>query len=280
MPPGQTTRAISATPLAGSGHEEDHQRHDRCVERVVGERQCHRIALTKLRDTRRGSRASERELRLGRIDPVDRGGRAALDEHFSKGAVAAADVEPSQSGCWSQPVEERLAGELAPRPHVSFVGSPIVEADLVGHVSPGASRYHPGVTTLVRSPRRHDDDPDGLRSRVVELEAMLERTPRRFARAKAGARRVRRRLPSKGRHAARAAREARARDCGGRAGRDLETAGERRRRPERAARRRTARAAAAAARQTPSASCFATSPRRFIPTSPATRRRGIGVTPS
>jgi len=34
-------------------------------------------------------------------------------------------------------------------------------------------RYHLDVTMLVRSHTRKDDDPDGLRSRVAELEAML-----------------------------------------------------------------------------------------------------------
>jgi hypothetical protein len=54
-----------------------------------------------------------------------------------------------------------------------LVGSPIVEADLVGHAPPAASRYHFGVTILVRSHKRNDDDPDGLRSQLSELEVVL-----------------------------------------------------------------------------------------------------------
>ena len=83
--------------LGRIGHEENHQRHDGHVERVVGERLSHRVALTKLCAPRRGSRASKGELRLGRIDSIDRHGRAAIDDHFRKGAVAAADVEPAQA---------------------------------------------------------------------------------------------------------------------------------------------------------------------------------------
>ena len=34
-------------------------------------------------------------------------------------------------------------------------------------------RYHFRVTSLVRSPRRNDDDPDGRRARLAGLEALL-----------------------------------------------------------------------------------------------------------
>ena len=56
--------------LGRVGNEENHQRHDSRVERVVGERQCHCIALTKLCDTRRGSCASIGKLRLRRVYPL------------------------------------------------------------------------------------------------------------------------------------------------------------------------------------------------------------------
>jgi hypothetical protein len=100
--------------------------------RVVGKGQRHGIAQTKPRDTRRGTRAGMNKLRLRRIHPHDRGWCAPLDEHFGEGAVAAADVEPAQAWSWSKPVEERVAGQLAPRPHVSLIGSAVVEADLAG----------------------------------------------------------------------------------------------------------------------------------------------------
>ena len=66
--------------------------------------------------TRRGSGAREGELPLGRIDPLNLGGRASFDEQLGEGAVAAADVDPSQARARRQPVEEDLAGEPAPTP--------------------------------------------------------------------------------------------------------------------------------------------------------------------
>src|ERR1044071_1193306 len=52
------------------GNEENHERHDSRVERVVWERQCHCIALTKLCDTRCGSCARKGELPLRRVYPL------------------------------------------------------------------------------------------------------------------------------------------------------------------------------------------------------------------
>ena len=46
-------------------------------------------------------------------------------------------------------------------------------------------RYHPQVTILVRSARRGKDDPDGLRSRLAELEAVLAERTAEVTRAKA-----------------------------------------------------------------------------------------------
>jgi hypothetical protein len=87
----------------------------------------------KLRDTRAGPHAGKGELRFGRVYAIDCGRGTPLDEHFGEGAVAAAHVEPSQPGCRSQPIEKRVADNLAPPPHVSFIASAIVEADLVSH---------------------------------------------------------------------------------------------------------------------------------------------------
>ena len=56
-----------------------------------------------------------------------------LDEHFRKGTVAATNVEPSQTSFRSKPVEERFTYKLAPFSHVSFIGSAVLEAYLVGH---------------------------------------------------------------------------------------------------------------------------------------------------
>jgi len=40
---------------------------------------------------------------------------------------------PQPTSSHRKPVEESFTGEPAPLPHVSFVGGPVVEADLVGH---------------------------------------------------------------------------------------------------------------------------------------------------
>jgi hypothetical protein len=45
-------------------------------------------------------------------------------------------------------------------------------------------RYHFGVTTLVRPTKRNDDDPEELRSRVAELEAMFGKRRNHVARVK------------------------------------------------------------------------------------------------
>ena len=118
-------------PLGRGGNEEDHQRHDRGVERIVGKRERHRIALMKPRLPRRDSRAGKGELLCGRVDPLDRDGRAPLDEPFGKGTVAATDVQPSQARFWREPVEKDLTGQPAPLPHVSFVAGSVIEADLL-----------------------------------------------------------------------------------------------------------------------------------------------------
>ena len=71
------------------------------------------------------------ELRLGRIDPLNLGRRAPLDEQFGEGAVAAADIDPSQARAGRKPIEEHLARKPAPASHLPFVGGPVVEADLM-----------------------------------------------------------------------------------------------------------------------------------------------------
>jgi hypothetical protein len=51
-----------------------------------------------------GSRGGVGELFFGRIDPIDGSGRTAADDHLGEGAVAAADVEPSQTWLRREPV--------------------------------------------------------------------------------------------------------------------------------------------------------------------------------
>ena len=80
MPPGRTTRAISATPLARIGNEEDHQRHDGGIETAVGEGELHRAAIAEFRHPCRGPAACEGQLRLGWVDPLHLDGGAALDQ--------------------------------------------------------------------------------------------------------------------------------------------------------------------------------------------------------
>ena len=79
------------------GNEKDHQRHDGRIERVVGERQRHRIALTKQCEPQGGPCAGMGQLPLGRVYPLYRDRCAPLDDQFGEGAAAAANVEPSQA---------------------------------------------------------------------------------------------------------------------------------------------------------------------------------------
>ena len=79
------------------GHEEKHQRHDRHIEPVFGKRQRHGVALLEMRHARGGTCACEGKLGLRRVNALNFGRRAALDDQFSKGAIAAADVDPPQA---------------------------------------------------------------------------------------------------------------------------------------------------------------------------------------
>jgi hypothetical protein len=120
-------------PFGRVGNKENHQRHDGVVKSVIGERQRHRIDQLKLRSSARAPRASVGQLCLGWIYPADHRRRASLDEHIGKGTITTADIEPAQVWAWSEPVKESFTGELAPLAHESFISSPIVESDLVGH---------------------------------------------------------------------------------------------------------------------------------------------------
>jgi hypothetical protein len=90
-----------------------------------------------LRQARRGTCAGKGKLRLGRIDPLNLGRRAAFHQQLGEGAAAAADVDPSQARARRQPVEEDIAREPAPGSHHPLVGGAVVEADLLfGHQYP------------------------------------------------------------------------------------------------------------------------------------------------
>ena len=112
-------------------NEENHQRHDSGIEPVLGKRKRHRVALVKRCATRRGSGAREGELRLGRINSLNFGRRASLDEQLREGTVAATDIDPSQARAWRKPIEKHLSREAAPSSHVPFVSGPVVIADLM-----------------------------------------------------------------------------------------------------------------------------------------------------
>ena len=80
--------------LGRIGNEEDHQRHNGCIEPVFGEWKRHGVALSELRHTCKGSCARKGELPLRRIDPLNLGWRTPFDEQLGEGAIAAADVDP------------------------------------------------------------------------------------------------------------------------------------------------------------------------------------------
>jgi hypothetical protein len=77
------------------GNEENHQRHNGCIEPVFGEGKRHRVALAELRQACRGSCARESKLPFGRIDALNFSWRASLDQELGEGAVSAANIDPS-----------------------------------------------------------------------------------------------------------------------------------------------------------------------------------------
>ena len=62
------------------GNEENHQRHNGAIEPAVGEGQYCGVTPAELRQACRGTRAGKGKLRLGRIDPLNLGRRAALHQ--------------------------------------------------------------------------------------------------------------------------------------------------------------------------------------------------------
>jgi hypothetical protein len=112
------------------GNEEDDQCRGRGVERRVGPRQRHRIALDEARRSGGEALARERELLRRWIDPQTSAYRAALDEELGERAVAAADVGPAPARRRREPLQELLADVPAPDAHERFVRRAVVEADL------------------------------------------------------------------------------------------------------------------------------------------------------
>jgi hypothetical protein len=118
-------------------NEKDHQRHDSSIEAAIREGQSHGVALLELGDVGGVSRAGVGELRLGRVDALHLGRRAAVDQQLGERAIAAADIDPAQAGLWRDPVEKHVARQPAPDSHHAFIAGAIVEANLVfGHASP------------------------------------------------------------------------------------------------------------------------------------------------
>jgi hypothetical protein len=58
----------------------------------------------KLGDPSSGATASEGKLALGRIDAVNLGWRTPFDNYFRECAVAAADINPSQTRMRREPI--------------------------------------------------------------------------------------------------------------------------------------------------------------------------------
>jgi hypothetical protein len=71
---------------------------------------------------------------FGGIDALNLNRCAALDQEFSEGSVAAADVDPAQTARRCQPVEEYLADRTAPDSHYLLIGGAVIETDrLLSH---------------------------------------------------------------------------------------------------------------------------------------------------
>jgi len=123
-----TTRVISATPFAGSG-----------TKKITSAM----TAASKLRPGRAGAWRALLELgdaRLWRVRAkascpsegrcLALNGRAAVDQQFGEGAIAAANIHPAQAGLWCDPVEKHVARQPAPDSIMRRSGA-VVEADLV-----------------------------------------------------------------------------------------------------------------------------------------------------
>jgi hypothetical protein len=132
--------------LGRMGHEET-QCHGGCVVRVIRDGERHRIAMAEFGQARRRPRARKSNLGLGWINATDLGCGAPLDEMFSEGAVAAADIDPLQARGRGQSIDECRTGKPAPRSHHPFVGGAVIEANLI--VRHEFFRLYPKRRTIV-----------------------------------------------------------------------------------------------------------------------------------
>lgn len=64
---------------------------------MIIERQRHRVALLKFCQPRRRSLTRKNKLSRRGVDPLNLSWRKSINDELSKGAVAAADVDPAQT---------------------------------------------------------------------------------------------------------------------------------------------------------------------------------------
>ncbi|MGB9219524.1 MAG: hypothetical protein WCC42_30425, partial [Pseudolabrys sp.] len=73
-----------------------------------------RIAYVKFCHLHTASCLRIGDLILGRIDRYNNGRGTAINNFLGEGAVAAANVEPSETSRYGEPVEEYIANQTAP----------------------------------------------------------------------------------------------------------------------------------------------------------------------
>jgi hypothetical protein len=76
---------------------------------------------------RRRACARKSQLCFGWINALDFHWATSLQQQFGKGAVAAADVDPSQTRGWRQPSKEDFTSAAAPASHHLLIGGPVIE---------------------------------------------------------------------------------------------------------------------------------------------------------
>jgi hypothetical protein len=89
------------------------------------------ISVTNYRQTRRGTRPRKSELAFRRINALNLHRGAPINQQFSESSVAAANIDPSQTRWWRQPIEEDFSGRPTPDPHRLLVGSAVIETNIV-----------------------------------------------------------------------------------------------------------------------------------------------------
>src|SRR6218665_2609890 len=124
-PPGRTTRAISATPLAGSGTKKITSGITATSNASSGYGRALASPSRNSAAPQPGPGARIGQLLQRRVDAMHRTRRAAPCDHLREDTVAASDIQPPVAGCRVEPPEEGVPRQLAPLSHVPLVRRPL-----------------------------------------------------------------------------------------------------------------------------------------------------------